>query len=203
MVYFLITFNYIAMEEYTKRVNQAYRWLLWLGVVDDKKSFAEKLGKERSNITRILNGKGSVTPYFINVILKSFPGIFNATWLKTGTGEMLVDNSSFPTYTTDVNGSGSSSGNDIGSGSGIGSGSDVDVADKPMAEIYSIFRLDVEMLRDEVRQKYSELQQDIKSLSDDLTKKIERIKIVRDYRMEAGAYQDLRKAAEESQDPED
>ena len=189
MVYFLITFNYIAMEEYTKRVNQAYRWLLWLGVVDDKKSFAEKLGKERSNITRILNGKGSVTPYFINVILKSFPGIFNATWLKTGTGEMLVDNSSFPTYTTDVNGS--------------GSGSGAEVADKPMAEIYSIFRLDVEMLRDEVRQKYSELQQEIKSLSDDLTKKIERIKIVRDYRMEAGAFQDLRKAAEESEAPEE
>ena len=196
MVYFLITFNYIAMEEYTKRVNQAYRWLLWLGVVDDKKSFAEKLGKERSNITRILNGKGSVTPYFINVILKSFPGIFNATWLKTGTGEMLVDNSSFPTYTTDVNGSGSGSGSS-------GSGSGAEVADKPMAEIYSIFRLDVEMLRDEVRQKYSELQQEIKSLSDDLTKKIERIKIVRDYRMDAGAYQDLRKAAEESEAPEE
>ena len=195
MVYFLITFNYIAMEEYTKRVNQAYRWLLWLGVVDDKKSFAEKLGKERSNITRILNGKGSVTPYFINVILKSFPGIFNATWLKTGTGEMLVDNSSFPTYTTDVNGSSSDSGS--------GSGSGAEVADKPMAEIYSIFRLDVEMLRDEVRQKYSELQQEIKSVSDDLTKKIERIKIVRDYRMEAGAFQDLRKAAEESEAPEE
>ena len=196
MVYILITFNIIAMEEYTKRVNQAYRWLLWLGVVDDKKSFAEKLGKERSNITRILNGKGSVTPYFINVILKSFPGIFNATWLKTGTGEMLVDNSSFPTYTTDVNGSGSGSGSS-------GSGSGAEVADKPMAEIYSIFRLDVEMLRDEVRQKYSELQQGIKSLSDDLTKKIERIKIVRDYRMDAGAYQDLRKAAEESEAPEE
>ena len=196
MVYILITFNIIAMEEYTKRVNQAYRWLLWLGVVDDKKSFAEKLGKERSNITRILNGKGSVTPYFINVILKSFPGIFNATWLKTGTGEMLVDNSSFPTYTTDVNGSGSGSGSS-------GSGSGAEVADKPMAEIYSIFRLDVEMLRDEVRQKYSELQQEIKSLSDDLTKKIERIKIVRDYRMDAGAFQDLRKAAEESEAPEE
>lgn len=193
MVYFLITFNYIAMEEYTKRVNQAYRWLLWLGVVDDKKSFAEKLGKERSNITRILNGKGSVTPYFIKVILESFPGIFNATWLKTGTGEMLVDNSSFPTYTTDVNGSGSDS----------GSGSGAEVADKPMAEIYSIFRLDVEMLRDEVRQKYSELQQEIKSLSDDLTKKIERIKIVRHYPMEPGAFQEINKAAEESQNPEE
>jgi uncharacterized spore protein YtfJ len=197
MVYFLITFNYIAMEEYTKRVNQAYRWLLWLGVVDDKKSFAEKLGKERSNITRILNGKGSVTPYFINVILKSFPGIFNATWLKNGTGEMLVDNSSFPTYTTDVNGSSSDS------SSGSGSGSGADVADKPMAEIYSIFRLDVEMLRDEVRQKYSELEREIKSVSDDLTNKIEKIKIVRHYPMESGAFQEINKAAEESQNPED
>jgi hypothetical protein len=102
---------------------------------------------------------------------------------------MLVDNSSFPTYTRDVSGS--------------VSGSGADVADKPMAEIYSIFRLDVEMLRDEVRQKYSELQQEIKSVSDDLTKKIEKIKIVRHYPMESGAFQEINKAAEESQNPED
>ena len=181
------------MRDDTKRVNKAFRWLLWMELVDDKKTFAEKLGSERSHVTKVLNGHLPFSNSFVNMIIAKFPGIFNATWLKTGTGEMLVDNSSFPTYTTDVN----------GSGSGSGSNSGADVADKPMAEIYSIFRLDVEMLRDEVRQKYSELQQDIKSLSDDLTKKIERIKIVRDYRMEAGAYQDLRKAAEESQDPED
>ena len=173
------------MRDDTKRVNKAFRWLLWMELVDDKKTFAEKLGSERSHVTKVLNGHLPFSNSFVNMILAKFPGIFNAIWLKTGTGEMLVDNSSFPTYTTDVNGS--------------GSGVDADVGDKPMTEIYSIFRLDVEMLRDEVRQKYSELEQDIKSLSDDLTKKIERIKIVRDYRMEAGGYQEI-KAVEEAED---
>lgn len=172
------------MRDDTKRVNKAFRWLLWMELVDDKKTFAEKLGSERSHVTKVLNGHLPFSNSFVNMILAKFPGIFNAIWLKTGTGEMLVDNSSFPTYIRDVN----------------GSVSNVDVADKPMTEIYSIFRLDVEMLRDEVRQKYSELEREIKSLSDDLTKKIERIKIVRDYRMEAGGYQEFHKAAEESED---
>jgi uncharacterized spore protein YtfJ len=183
------------MRDDTKRVNKAFRWLLWMELVDDKKTFAEKLGSERSHVTKVLNGHLPFSNSFVNMIIAKFPGIFNATWLKNGTGEMLVDNSSFPTYTTDVNGS--------SSGSGSGSGSGADVGDKPMAEIYSIFRLDVEMLRDEVRQKYSELQQEIKSVSDDLTKKIEKIKIVRHYPMESGAFQEINKAAEESQNPED
>jgi hypothetical protein len=179
----------MAMRDDTKRVNKAFRWLLWMELVDDKKTFAEKLGSERSHVTKVLNGHLPFSNSFVNMIIAKFPGIFNATWLKNGTGEMLVDNSSFPTYTRDVSGS--------------GSGSDADVGDKPMAEIYSIFRLDVEMLRDEVRQKYSELEREIKSVSDDLTKKIEKIKIVRHYPMESGAFQEINKAAEESQNPED
>ena len=85
------------MNERTKRVNLAYRWLIWLGEVDDKLSFAQRLGKERANITNILNGKGDASDKFCGIILSSFPGIFNRDWLLDGVGDMLVEKKEKPT----------------------------------------------------------------------------------------------------------
>lgn len=85
------------MNERTKRVNLAYRWLIWLGEVDDKLSFAQRLGKERANITNILNGKGDASDRFCGLILSSFPGIFSRDWLLDGVGEMLATASGVPT----------------------------------------------------------------------------------------------------------
>lgn len=85
------------MNERTKRVNLAYRWLIWLGEVDDKLSFAQRLGKERANITNILNGKGDASDRFCGLILTSFPGIFNRDWLLDGVGDMLATLDGIPT----------------------------------------------------------------------------------------------------------
>ena len=85
------------MNERTKRVNQAYRWLIWLGEVDDKLSFAQRLGKERGNITNIINGKGDASDRFCSLILVSFPGIFNRDWLLDGIGDMLATAEGIPT----------------------------------------------------------------------------------------------------------
>ena len=84
------------MNERTKRVNLAYRWLIWLGEVDDKLSFAQRLGKERANITNILNGKGDASDKFCGIILSSFPGIFNRDWLLDGVGDMLATTEGMP-----------------------------------------------------------------------------------------------------------
>jgi hypothetical protein len=84
------------MNERTKRVNLAYRWLIWLGEVDDKLSFAQRLGKERANITNILNGKGDASDKFCGIILSSFPGIFNRDWLLDGVGDMLTTTEGMP-----------------------------------------------------------------------------------------------------------
>ena len=86
------------MNERTKRVNLAYRWLIWLGEVDDKLSFAQRLGKERANITNILNGKGDASDRFCGLILASFPGIFNRDWLLDGVGDMLATANGLPTF---------------------------------------------------------------------------------------------------------
>lgn len=86
------------MNECTKRINQAYRWLIWLGEVDDKLSFAQRLGKERANITNILNGKMGASDRFCGLILASFPGIFNRDWLLDGTGDMLTAANGLPTF---------------------------------------------------------------------------------------------------------
>lgn len=86
------------MNECTKRINQAYRWLIWLGEVDDKLSFAQRLGKERANITNILNGKMGASDRFCGLILASFPGIFNRDWLLDGTGDMLTTANGLPTF---------------------------------------------------------------------------------------------------------
>lgn len=86
------------MNECTKRINQAYRWLIWLGEVDDKLSFAQRLGKERANITNILNGKMGASDRFCGLILASFPGIFNRDWLLDGTGDMLATANGLPTF---------------------------------------------------------------------------------------------------------
>jgi hypothetical protein len=85
------------MNERTKRVNQAYRWLIWLGEVDDKLSFAQRLGKERANITNILNGKSDASDKFCTLILVSFHGIFNRDWLLDGIGDMLTTAEGIPT----------------------------------------------------------------------------------------------------------
>lgn len=85
------------MNERTKRINRAYRWLIWLGEVDDKLTFAQRLGKERANITNILNGKGDASDRFCGIILQSFPGIFNRDWLLDGTGDMLATADGLPT----------------------------------------------------------------------------------------------------------
>lgn len=88
------------MNERTKRVNLAYRWLIWLGEVDDKLSFAQRLGKERANITNILNGKGDASDKFCGIILSSFPGIFNRDWLLDGVGNMLKTDEGMPVSST-------------------------------------------------------------------------------------------------------
>lgn len=96
MVYILSNFNTKSMEKRTKRINQAYRWLIWLGEVDDKLSFAQRLGKERANITNILNGKADASDRFCGLVLSSFPGIFNRDWLLDGTGDMLATTNGLP-----------------------------------------------------------------------------------------------------------
>lgn len=85
------------MKERTKRINQAFRWLIWLEKIKGKDDFATVLGLQRSNVTNILNGKGDASDRFCGLILTSFPGIFNRDWLLDGIGDMLATTEGIPT----------------------------------------------------------------------------------------------------------
>jgi hypothetical protein len=84
------------MKERTKRINQAYRWLIWLERIEGKNDFANILGLQRSNVTNILNGKSDASDKFCGIILSSFPGIFNRDWLLDGVGNMLKTDEGMP-----------------------------------------------------------------------------------------------------------
>lgn len=84
------------MKERTKRINQAFRWLIWLERIEGKNDFANLLGLQRSNVTNIMNGKGDASDKFCGIILSSFPGIFNRDWLLDGIGDMLATTEGMP-----------------------------------------------------------------------------------------------------------
>lgn len=84
------------MKERTKRINQAFRWLIWLERIEGKNDFANLLGLQRSNVTNIMNGKGDASDKFCGIILSSFPGIFNRDWLLDGVGDMLATTEGMP-----------------------------------------------------------------------------------------------------------
>lgn len=85
------------MQNRSKRINQAFRWLIWLEKIDGKNDFAEALGMQRSNVTNVLNGKSDASDRFLRNILTTFPGIFSRDWLLDGVGEMLATASGVPT----------------------------------------------------------------------------------------------------------
>ena len=88
------------MKERTKRINQSYRWLIWLERIEGKNDFANILGLQRSNVTNILNGKSDASDKFCGIILSSFPGIFNRDWLLDGVGNMLNTDEGIPASST-------------------------------------------------------------------------------------------------------
>lgn len=89
------------MKERTKRINQAFRWLIWLERIEGKNDFANILGLQRSNVTNILNGKGDASDKFCSIVLSSFPGVFNRDWLLDGVGDMLATAEGIPACATE------------------------------------------------------------------------------------------------------
>jgi len=89
------------MKERTKRINQAFRWLIWLERIEGKNDFANILGLQRSNVTNILNGKGDASDKFCSIVLSSFPGVFNRDWLLDGVGDMLATAEGIPAFDTE------------------------------------------------------------------------------------------------------
>lgn len=59
-------------------------------IVHNYADFASQMGKPRSIISELLNGKRTISELFVHEMTTKFPQV-NADWLLTGNGEMLKE----------------------------------------------------------------------------------------------------------------
>lgn len=59
-------------------------------IVHNYADFASQMGKPRSIISELLNGKRTISELFVHEMITKFPQV-NADWLLTGNGEMLKE----------------------------------------------------------------------------------------------------------------
>lgn len=73
----------------TTRLRNFVDNLITTGQVRSYSEFAELIGKGRSYVSEIINGKRPLTPKFIKSISDVFPEL-NGSWILTGEGNMLL-----------------------------------------------------------------------------------------------------------------
>lgn len=76
-----------------ERVSEAFSYLKEHRKVQNQSDFAKLLGKERSYISELLNGKRDVSEHFVGLMCDLFTDI-NSKWIIDGVGEMLKNNTS-------------------------------------------------------------------------------------------------------------
>ena len=80
-----------------ERINKAYEYLLDTGRVNMKKDVAEIMNTKAPNISSALKGNPRfLTEGFIVRFNNAFDGIFNESWLLTGEGPMLTEDTIVP-----------------------------------------------------------------------------------------------------------
>ena len=76
-----------------KRIWDAYNYLVDEGKVNSVTDLAEKINRNYTSVTTIINGSRSVTPRIITDMNKYFDYPFNQEWVMTGKGDMLANKS--------------------------------------------------------------------------------------------------------------
>mgnify|MGYP003424283934 FL=1 len=76
-----------------QRIWDAYNYLVDEGKVNSVTDLAEKINRNYTSVTTIINGSRSVTPRIIADMNKYFGYPFNHEWIMTGKGDMLVKKS--------------------------------------------------------------------------------------------------------------
>lgn len=71
-----------------KRLNEALEYLIGIQKVINATDFAAQIGKNRSYLSEILNGKRTVTAKLVLSVTSAFPEI-SGSWILTGEGSML------------------------------------------------------------------------------------------------------------------
>lgn len=74
-----------------ERLNQAYNYLKFKGVIHSQSELAEKMNASQPNISAALSGVPRVlTSRFLRRFNEAAENIFSLDWLLTGEGEMLA-----------------------------------------------------------------------------------------------------------------
>lgn len=81
-------FKFMGKNIDLQNVIKSVDWLIFDGVVKNKRELAERLGYTESSFSQIINGKVSLSERFIKK-LHDFDNRLNLDWLLTGEGEML------------------------------------------------------------------------------------------------------------------
>lgn len=76
-----------------QRIWDAYNYLVDEGKVNSVTDLAEKINRNYTSVTTIINGSRSVTPRIIADMNKYFDYPFNHEWIMTGKGDMLAKKS--------------------------------------------------------------------------------------------------------------
>ena len=76
-----------------QRIWDAYNYLVDEGKVNSVTDLAEKINRNYTSVTTIINGSRSVTPRIITDMNKYFGYPFNQEWIMTGKGDMLANKS--------------------------------------------------------------------------------------------------------------
>lgn len=76
-----------------QRIWDAYNYLVDEGKVNSVTDLAEKINRNYTSVTTIINGSRSVTPRIIADMNKYFGYPFNHEWITTGKGDMLANKS--------------------------------------------------------------------------------------------------------------
>lgn len=76
-----------------QRIWDAYNYLVDEGKVNSVTDLAEKINRNYTSVTTIINGSRSVTPRIITDMNKYFGYPFNHEWIMTGKGDMLANKS--------------------------------------------------------------------------------------------------------------
>lgn len=81
------------MEGKVRRFNEAYDYLEWRKIIRVQEDVARAMGSTQANVSSALNGKPNVlTNRFIIRFCKAFPNIFNLSYILTGEGQLLAEN---------------------------------------------------------------------------------------------------------------
>lgn len=73
------------------RLSRAYRYLIANEIVSKKQDLADKMGVNKSSVSRAFSGSDSyLTDSFLDKFNDSVGGIFDMNWLLTGKGSMLI-----------------------------------------------------------------------------------------------------------------